>query len=572
MEDFSNKEAQYRRQLAARPDDWAALFSLAGVLRLSGRPREAAAAYRRVTQIKSDYAAGFVDLGLVLAEMSEPREAAAALRRACELAPDDWAGYFHLGNVLKSQGDLEGAAAELKRAANLGPQHLWTHSNLGDVLRQLGRIEEAIFSYDCALSIQPDFIPALSGRLYALHFDSRCEAEFIFQEHTAAAQPISRQIHCKQFPLTNDPDPERRIRVGYVSPDLRGHSVAFFIEPLLANHDPNQVDLFCYADLPKSDAVSERIYKNVPNWRPITGSNDENVIQMVRKDRIDILVDLAGHTANHRLGVFACKPAPVQVTYLGYPDTTGLRSIDYRLTDHFVDPPALTEKLYTETLERLPGSFAVYRPPAAAGAVGPLPAMDKGFVTFANFNGLAKMSAGATETWGKILASIANSRMVIAATGLQSERVQAEIVAVFARQGVDADRLTLLPQQPMSRYFGLHNEVDISLDSFPVQGHTVTCHSLWMGVPVVCVAGNTCSQRLAVSALSQLNLRELIAQTAEEYVKIAVELAADQKRLAALRDGLRERMKASPLMQGRTLAENIEAAYRRMWRRWCSAH
>jgi protein O-GlcNAc transferase len=564
-------EARYRQILAARPDSAGTLFDLAGVLRITARGQEAASAYRRVNMLKPDFADGFAQLGITLAQIGEQKQAIAALKRACELQPLEATYPFLLGNVLQSQGDLENAAIAFQTAATLRPDHLWARSNLGDVLRQLGRIESAIASYDSALAIQPDFIPALSGRLYALHYDPRYSDQDVYREHLQSAARICDSVRPEPAPADIDRRPDRTLRVGYVSPDLRGHSVAFFIESLFANHDPDQVDLFCYADLPKSDSITERLRKSVPHWRDITGLDDQHVCRLIHQDRIDILVDLAGHTANNRLALFARKPAPIQVTYLGYPDTTGLRTIDYRLTDDRVDPQNGTDGFYSEKLVRLPGSFAVYRPPAANSEIGPLPAIGNGFVTFANFNGLAKMSAAALNTWGKILAALPCSRMVIAATGLQSENTRAEILGTFARSGIDAGRLTLLPQQPMSRYLALHNEVDISLDSFPVQGHTVTCHSLWLGVPVICLAGRTCAQRLAASVLGHLNLPELIAQSEEEYVKIAVDLAADGNRLAALRGDLRRRMQQSPIMQGRRLAENVEAAYQRMWRDWCNA-
>lgn len=568
---LSETEAQYRQILAGRPDSAGTLFQLANVLRETARGQEAASAYRRVNVLRPDFADGFAQLGLTLADIGETRPAIAALQRACELEPAGGKYPFLLGNVLRSQGELEEAAAAFERAANLQPDHLWTHTNLGDVLRQLGRIEPAIASYDRALAINSNFIPALSGRLYALHFDSRCSDEFVYRQHVESAERIYALVRDEIIPAENNRDANRVLRVGYVSPDLRGHSVALFIESLLQNHDARCVDVFCYADLPKTDLFTERIRRSVPHWREITGRSDADVAKIIRDDRIDILVDLAGHTANNRLQLFARKPAPIQVTYLGYPDTTGLRTIDYRLTDSRVDPEKLSERFYSEELVRLPGCFAVYRPPGNVPDVGPLPAIGKGFVTFANFNGLAKMSAAAIEAWAEILASIAGSRMIIAATGLQSETVRAEIAAVFVRFGVEANRITLLGQQSMGRYFGLHNEVDISLDSFPVQGHTVTCHSLWMGVPVISLAGRTCAQRLGASVLGHLNLSDWIAQSPAEYVKLAVQLAADRDRLATLRGGMRERMKASPLMDGLALAANVEAAYRRMWRRWCQA-
>jgi predicted O-linked N-acetylglucosamine transferase (SPINDLY family) len=402
-----------------------------------------------------------------------------------------------------------------------------------------------------------------------MHFHPDYDAQRIAQEHSRWNRQHAEPL--KQFigPHRNGRIRDRRMRIGYVSPDLRQHSVAYFLENLLAHHDASSVEVFCYSDVIRPDATTARMQKLCAQWREIVGLKDTEVDQKVREDRIDILVDLAGHTANNRLLLFARKPAPIQVTYLGYPDTTGLRAMDYRLTDAYADPPDVTGG-YSEQLVRLPETFLCYRPSYGAPEIGPAPALESGRVTFGSFNALAKVNAPLVAMWSKILEQIPNSRLILKNQGLGSAGARRHILEYFAAHHIAPDRVELMGwARSEAGHLQLYNRIDIALDTFPYHGTTTSCEALWMGVPVVTRAGSAHVSRVGVSLLSNVGLAELVTDSQEKYVQLARELAHDLSRLSNLRSTLRKRMEQSPLMDAPRFARNVESAYRQMWRRWC---
>jgi predicted O-linked N-acetylglucosamine transferase (SPINDLY family) len=346
--------------------------------------------------------------------------------------------------------------------------------------------------------------------------------------------------------------------------------VGYFIEPVLAHHDHNRFEVFCYSNLQQEDNVSERLKSRANYWRRIIALSDEQATQKIRADQIDILIDLNGHTGSNRLLVFARKPAPVQVTWLGYPATTGLSTVDYRLTDGFADPVGMTEHLHSEKLIRLPECFSCYRPPADAPEVSGLPAREKGYVTFGSFNNQAKINREVMAVWAKILQAVPGARLTLKNAGLGSKIVQRKVRETFLGWGVEPDRIELLGHDPYeSAHLERYRSIDIGLDPFPYNGATTTCEALWMGVPVVALAGQAHAGRVGVSQLSNLGLTELIGNTPEEYVAIATRWARDLERLSQLRAGLRARLAASPLTDAPRFTQNLEQAYRAMWQDWC---
>ena len=353
------------------------------------------------------------------------------------------------------------------------------------------------------------------------------------------------------------------------SPDFCTHSVAFFIDPILAHHDRRHIEVTCYADVAVPDTTTTRLRTLADSWRNTCRLTDAQVAEMVRADGIDILVDLAGHTADNRLLVFARKPAPVQVTYLGYPNTTGLQTVDYRLTDAWADAEELPNG-YTEELVRLPHGFLRYAPPKEAPPVGRLPARETDYVTFGSFNNLPKVNPGVVARWSEILLAVPNSRLLLKTKSFNDEATQERYFGLFAQNGVGREHLDFIGHTPSSReHLALYNQVDIGLDPFPYNGTTTTCEALWMGVPVITLAGEVHAGRVGVSLLSSVGLTELIADTADQYISLAVELAGNVNRLSSLRANLRGRVAASPLCDGQTFTHALEAAYRSMWRRWC---
>jgi predicted O-linked N-acetylglucosamine transferase (SPINDLY family) len=359
--------------------------------------------------------------------------------------------------------------------------------------------------------------------------------------------------------------------VGYVSIDFRRHSVAYFLEPILAAHNRESFEVFCYADVPVPDDATERLRRHANHWREIGGRSDAEIAELVRNDGIDILVDLVGHTASRLLRVFARKPAPIQISYLGYPGTTGLSSIDYRLTDALTDPVGITERHHTEKLVRLEDSAWCYRPPAEAPPIAQPPFATRGVVTFGSFNMLPKISPQMIELWAKILAATAGSRMVVKTRSFSDEPSRQRVAALFRRAGVDPSRLDLRSRtEAQVGHLADYGNIDIELDTFPYNGTTIICESLWMGVPVVTLAGQTHVSRVGLSLLSNVGLQDLAAKTPDDYVRIATGLAGDPKRLMELRATMRQRMLQSPLLNEARFTRGVESVYRMMWQAWCS--
>jgi predicted O-linked N-acetylglucosamine transferase (SPINDLY family) len=371
-------------------------------------------------------------------------------------------------------------------------------------------------------------------------------------------------------PHANARDLERPLRVGYVSADFCAHPVGYFILPVLAAHDRARVAVHCFSGRLVEDDVSARLRGHAAAWRSTVGVDDAALAAQIRADGIDILVDLGGHTAGNRLGAFARKPAPIQVTWLGYPATTGLRAIDYRLSDAFADP-ADADRQSVEALVRLPGGFHCYVPADAAPDVAPAPARAQGVVTFGSFNNLSKVNARVIAAWGRVLAAVAGSRLLVKARPLADPDTRARYQALFAQAGVAPERVSLIATATSWRdHMAQYGQVDIALDTFPYNGTTTTCDALWMGVPVITLRGDRHAGRVGVSLLSHVGLPELIADTLDDYVAKAAALAGDLDRLAALRTGLRPRLVAAPIGDPQRFTRALEDAYREMWRRWCA--
>lgn len=444
-------------------------------------------------------------------------------------------------------------------------------NNKGNQLLAQGMAKEAIDQYELALLLAPEKPFIHSNYLYSLNYMATPDLVKIFAAHTkfgevherAAAQSAALQ---SSTPSINAAGPRRPLRIGYVSSDFRQHAVSHFIEPVLTAHDQSKFELFAYYHHTVVDDMTKRIQSVVQNWRSLVGKSDENIAAMIRADGIDILVDLAGHTATNRLPMFARKPAPVQVTWLGYPNTTGLRAMDFRITDAFADPPGMTEAFHSEKLHRMPETFSCYSAPVDAPTVAPLPAQRTGRVTFGSFNNFAKITTEVIQAWSNILKRIPTATLFLKYKDLESVSMTQFIHHQFMTRGVLVSQLRIQGDdashvEHMNRY----NAIDIALDPFPYNGTTTTLDALWMGVPVITLEGTSHVGRVGVSQLSNLGLQELIAHNQSEYVDIAVALAGNLEKLAALRAGMRERMLASPLMNVDRFTRNLETAYQQMW-------
>jgi hypothetical protein len=438
----------------------------------------------------------------------------------------------------------------------------------GDTLQRQGRRTEAVAKFLEVLRRQPRCPVVHSNLLLALGHDPELEPQAVYAEHVWWDR-LNGQGSAEKREFAAVADRKKRLRIGYVSPDLRRHAILHFIEPVLANHDAQQFEVFAYAEVRKPDAVTARLQKYFHHWHSTVGRTDLQVADQVRADGIDILIDLAGHTGGNRLGVFTHKPAPVQVTYLGYPSTTGLATIDYRLTDSVGDPPG--EASYaTEDLVRLPGCFCCYTPPPDAPEVGPLPAGTNGPVVFGSTHKLVKLNNTVLDLWARLLLKSPATRLVIARDTLTDD-IAHRLRQEFQQRGVDSNRVDLrrAVAEP-DKFLEFYSRLDIFLDVFPWCGHAMTCEVLWMGVPVVTLRGDRFAGRMGASLLGQLGLSELVADSPERYLAIAAELAGDRERLAALRAGLRQRMRQSALCDPVTYTRGLEETYRWMWDRWCA--
>jgi predicted O-linked N-acetylglucosamine transferase (SPINDLY family) len=561
--DLQAAAVSYRRAVELEPDYPDAQLNLARVLRALGDLASAAIAYQRAAALAPDVFEIHSSLGDTCSELGRLPEAIASYGRALELKPDAVSVYNNLGNAWQLAGNPDAAAACYRKALTLQPNRVESLTNLGTVLKNQGYLEEAAELYRRVLTLEPTQVAAHSNLLYALTFSADVDPAVLGAEsrrwNEIHARPLAAQIR----PHPNDRTPDRRLRVGYVSPDFREHPVGRMLLPLLEAHDHREFEIYAYSSVAAPDALTARARAAVDLWRDVFPLNDEQLAALVREDQIDILVDLTMHMAGSRLLVFARRPAPVQVTYLAYCGTTGLEAIDYRLTDPYLDPPGADESCYAEQSIRLPETYWCYRPTIEPPPVGPLPAAATGCVTFGCLNNFCKVSTSALETWARLLAAVPGARLLVHAhPGSHRQRA----LAVLAQHGVSPDRLEFIDFMPAVEYFRVYQRIDVALDPFPYGGGTTTCDALWMGVPAVTLAGRTAVGRGGVSILSNIGLPEFIAHDPAEYVRLATDLATDQTRLAQLRAGLRDRLRNSPLTDAPRFARNVEAAYRTMWR------
>jgi predicted O-linked N-acetylglucosamine transferase (SPINDLY family) len=555
------------RAVAAAPSAPEFQYNLSHSLWALGRREEAVAALRQALALKPDFAAAMSNLGVYLQALGRRDEAAQWLHNVLRIDPRNAGAHLNLGMAAREGSKLDEAVEHLRRAVALDPSYAPAFLTLGSYLRESGRVDEAVAAFRKALAIKPDYRQAHGNLLYALHFHPGYDAAALLEEHRRWAGQFADPLTAAAAPHANVPDPGRRVRVGYVSPNLRNHVVGLYLEPVLAAHDRDAFEIVCYSDAAAEDAVSERIRRSADAWHRTGGLTDEQLAAKVRSDGVDVLVDLNLHMAQSRLLAFARKPAPVQVSYFGYPSTTGMRAIDHVITDVHLNPRGACDAGYTEQLYRLPETHLCYPPGAGDPEPGEPPVLRRGTITFGARNTLAKVNPAVLRVWAKVLDAVPGSRLAVMAIG--GREGSASAVRMFAEHGIGAERLVVWPYTPRDEYLRLYHEIDVSLDPFPYCGHTTALDSLWMGIPVVTLPGSTAVSRAGVTFLANVGLPELVAASPEDYVRIAADLARDPQRLSELRRTLRDRMRNSPLCQPQRLARHLEAAYRQMWAGWC---
>ncbi|MCK7578321.1 MAG: tetratricopeptide repeat protein [Chromatiales bacterium] len=555
----------YARAARQAPGFLAAFYNLAKLLQRLGRLEDARFYYEHALGINPAHLKSLNNLGSLLRDLKRIDEALECYRRALELDSNQPQTLTNLGNLLLSLGELDEALACQQRAAQLQPGHPEILSNLGNALQHLGCLDESLDVYRQALTIKPDDCSIYSKLLFTLNYHPDQSVEEIFAAYQEFDRRFGLPYRTTWRLQVRDRDPERRLRIGYVSPDFRAHSMRHFLEPLLVNHDREHFTLVAYAELAQEDALTSVYRRLVDHWVPTSSLSDEALSERIRADGIDILVDLAGHTAGNRLGVFARRPAPVSVSWMGYGYTTGLSAIDYFLTDEVAVPPG-SESLFSERPWRLATPSGTYRPAPGMGEVGPLPALAHGVVTFGTLTRGIRINHRVIRVWSHILQRLPTSRLIIDSKSFVTETAQARLAERFGAYGIERERLIIGYHSPP---WDVLRRTDIGLDCFPHNSGTTLVESLYMGVPFITLAERPSVGRIGSKMLVGAGHPEWIAASEADYVDKAVALASDLQRLARLRAGLRAEFEASPWRDEAGFVRRVEQAYRNMWQQWC---
>jgi protein O-GlcNAc transferase len=571
LERLEEAAAAYREAIKIQPDLIEAYISLAYTLVRLLRFEESVSISQRAIERRPDLVEPYRSKAKGLGQLGSHDEEIETHRRIITMTPGDATSYLGLAEALREACRYEEALGALHQALTMNPQLVEGINLLAGLLLSMGRHAEALETYRRGLENKPDGLFSMhSNLLLVMNYQAGVAPDSILAE----ARAFGLKAEHKAKPSDrhdNLANPERRLKIGLVSGDLGQHPVGFFLQNALENLDPEKLELFAYATADRTGPVNQRLRRAIPHWcnAPLEKLNDEVLATRIRKDGIDILIDLAGHTGKNRLSVFAWKPAPVQVTWLGYLGTTGLKAMDYVLADKWALPHG-EEDQFTETPWRLPESYICFSPPDLEVAAGQLPALDKGHVTFGCFNNLNKVTDQVIACWARILKSVPGSTLFLKTKSLGAADVREKIVGAFSRHGIDPERLILEGQFASHEdHFRAYHAVDIALDPFPYPGITTTVEALWMGVPVLSLKGDRFISHQGETILNNVGLPQWIAADEDDYVAKAAAFANDLPALATLRAGLREQLLASPLCDAPRFACNLEEALRGMWRIWC---
>jgi len=503
--------------------------------------------------------------GLITYQIGQPSAGIELLQQARQMNPAEPYLHSNLGIMLSTQNRITETIACYQQALTLFPDDHLSHNNLGKELYLQHRLAEALTHFQQALRIQPRYPKAHSNLLMCLNYLPDDDPVKLFAAHRQFESTVEARNSLREVtPRNKFRTPTARLKIGYVSPDFKRHSVAYFIEAILTHHDRQQFEIFCYYNHSQFDEVTNRLQTYVDHFLPCESLSDEQLVAQIQQDQIDLLIDLAGHTAGNRLPVFIQQPAPVQITYLGYSGTTGLSTIDYRITDAYADPIGTAESVSSEQLIRMSMSYFCYSPePTSPPVSAEPPALRHGYITFGSFNNYAKLSSPLIELWVQLLNALPTAHLLIKAKSLNDAGTRSLAKDRLINLGIPATRLTLIGHaDTVTEHFHSYSQVDIALDSFPYNGATTTCETLWMGVPVVTLVGKTHVARMGLSILTTVGLPELIAHTPAEYLQISLQLANNWSRLQTWRQSLRAKMQQSPLMQGESFTRELESRYR----------
>lgn len=566
-----NREALelFRRAVDLNPHHVEALNNLANQLRATGALDEAVPHLEAARRLRPDLMPPVLNLGNVYMAANHFPEALACFEEAIRMAPNVAILYCNRGNALRGLKRTSEAIASFREAIGREPQRAEFWVNLGGALQLQGRMREAFAAFEQAHAFAPESAEAHGAILFAMHYDTGRSVTSILEAHREWGQRHTGPLR-RTTPFSNSRDPGRQLRIGYISSDFRQHPVAFFTAPLLEAHCRERFAPYCYWNGTRADGWTERITATVAAFRHVASLSDRELAAQIEADGIDIVVDLAGHTAGNRLLALARKPAPVAITWLGYFNTTGMSAMDYLVVDSILAPPGEPAP-YVERPLRLDGCYLSYTGPDYAPEVSSLPALDRGAITFGCFNAASKITDGVVELWAALLGKVPTARLALQNATLDDALSMSSCRDAFARHGIGAERLLLSGSAPHPEFLARYREVDIALDPFPYNGGTTTCEALWMGVPVVSLAGDRFVSRVGATILHHAGCGDWVAHSPMEYVERAAALAADHHKLAAIRAGLRDQVRTSVLGDVDGFRRRWEDALGLVWRTWCSS-
>lgn len=554
------------------PDDPAVQYSRAVCLNHLGENAAAKAGFERVLSLQPDHYGACINLGAACLQVGALEEAREALLKAIRLEPEKTEGYSNLGTVMMRLNRWEEAAGWYRKGLDKDPDAAGLLSNMAIVMSDQGRHREARAALERAIEADRSAAGPWDNFLFAMLYDSASTPEAVFRQHKAWGQGVEALPAPALPPFEVPPVADRRLRVGFLSPDFCHHPVGHFIAPVIERLNASGIDPVAFAQTGIPDAVTQRVREASAEWYPTNGLSDAQIAALARQKRIDIMVDLAGHTNGNRLRALALCAAPVQVSYLGYPATTGLSRIDWRLTDRLVDPPEITAVLHTEKLWHLPNGFLVYDPPREAPAVSGAPVVRNGHITFGSFNNLVKLSERTVSLWASILKAVPGSRLLLKSRPLGDPATAGRVAGYFGAKGIARERLDLRGRtDSFAEHLAMYGDIDIALDPVPYNGTTTSFEALWMGVPIVALAGPAHVSRVTASLLLRLGRRDLIARDDGDYVARAVRLAGDPQAISAMRQDIRGALERSPMTDVDGFAGDLAAALHAMWRKWCVA-
>jgi protein O-GlcNAc transferase len=560
-----------RRTVQLSPNDHGAFNTLGATLAGQRCFSESEQMLRRALELEPDFTAALTNLGNVLMESGRLGEAEAPLRHALEVDANSWGAAYSLALLLKHTRRIDECEAVSRRALVLMPDMAACHVGLGNALlaKGSGDVHEALNCFRRAVELDPDCRIAHTNLAYSTTFVSENGYD-VLEECRRYATHFEAPYASRTVRYDNDRTPGRRLRIGYVSPDFRNHCQAMFMTPVLNNHDHGAVEVYCYSSVEFPDEVTKRLRQHADVWRDVYKLDDEQLAAQIMEDRIDVLIDLTMHMSDNRLPTFARRPAPVQISWLAYPGTTGSSAIGYRLTDPWIDPIETRhlDDRYSEKSIRLQDTFWCYDPLVTHIEVSEPPVKAHGHITFGCLNNPAKLGDKTFALWAQVMHRVEGSRLLLL---IANGEARTSVSAKFAALGIDPSRITFVDYRLRDNYLRLYGQIDIVLDTFPYNGHTTSLDALWMGVPVVTIIGNTPWSRAGYGLLSNLGLTELAADSEDAFVHIAIDLSEDILRLERIRAGLRDRMTRSPLMDGKRFAASLEQAYRQAWTEWCAA-